>query len=433
MVIAILISLPFIGNNFVESTIKDRIEVLESYGLKVKDSTTDSSYLSTSKHFMFVVQDTTKFIAYLSEFSDSQLPPFVDALIDGAELGFDIKYSNIPISDSVSIEIYPNSLSKTFTTKLKDEDLELYTFIDATLKEKSILYHLNYDILRDSFDGYIKDIKKHYTLKDKTNLSIEIAQATFSGNGLIIAPDELKSNIKVFKIGLDNVNQRVVIDMSGVSSTSVFESKTTYATTLNLKNAKLEASSKDVENISLDLQNLLFDFSSNTQDTKADFYSKSSFENLVLKSTNVSVNMKKFNSDLALRGVDKEIYEKLVREISIAKDSNSKEIEQKIKDSIVALVSRGIVLDIADLSIQELSSEKTKNLGGMKLRANAIFKQNKLEMDMMLVISKKLYNKLTIISPVLVMVQGFSKEVKENLTFDVKFKNSKLKVNGREL
>jgi len=276
MVIAILISLPFIGNNFVESTIKDRIEVLESYGLKVKDSTTDSSYLSTSKHFMFVVQDTTKFIAYLSEFSDSQLPPFVDALIDGAELGFDIKYSNIPISDSVSIEIY----------------------------------HLNYDILRDSFDGYIKDIKKHYTLKDKTNLSIEIAQATFSGNGLIIAPDELKSNIKVFKIGLDNVNQRVVIDMSGVSSTSVFESKTTYATTLNLKNAKLEASSKDVENISLDLQNLLFDFSSNTQDTKADFYSKSSFENLVLKSTNVSVNMKKFNSDLALRGVDKEIYEK---------------------------------------------------------------------------------------------------------------------------
>ena len=447
IIVAVIVAVPFLGNKVVESSIEDRVEVLNSYGLKVKKVTTDFSYLSTKKHLIFAVEDTQKFVAYLNQFSDAQLPAYIDALVDGAEVGLDIKYSNIAFSDALSIDIYPNTLPSKIAADIKKEDADLFTYIDTLLKDKAILYHINYDIINDAFDGYIKDLDKSYSLKNKTKISLLLKGTSFYGEGLVIAPDTLSSKIDTLKLSLEDIDESILIDLSGFTSSSVFESKTTYATTVKFDKVSWSAKSIDVPNVSLDMTNLSFDFSSNAQDIKADFYTKTSFDTLSLNTAQVTINTQKFNYDLALRGVDKEEYIKLLTLISKAKASPSQSLEKEINITMLDLVAKGFVVDVADFSIKELSTLKTTNLGGLSIKAKLIVKEDKnlankmktnqmsiiqnMDLDLNFIISELMYTKLAMLSPALSMAQGFAQRVKENFVFDIKLKDSKLSVNGK--
>ncbi len=434
----IIIMVPFLGNTIVESSIQNRLEVLTSYGLKIKKSTTDVGYLRTKKHFVFLVEDSKSFLSYLNQFSDAQLPPYIGALIDGAELGLDIAYSNIPISDAVSVDIYPNSLSS-----------KMLGDINALFKEKAILYHLDYDVLHKDFDGYIKDLNASYTTKQGVKVSMLINNAKFSGKGLLIAPDTLLTSIAKLNLSMEGLRENMQIKLSDLSSTTAFESKTTYTTTLKLKNISWSAKSPDVPQISLEMKNLLFDFSSNTQSAKADFYTKTSFDNMRVQTRDVSIDADLFNYDLALRGLDTAVYGDLVSLISKSKVALSPELEKEMEKKMLELVSQGMVLDIADISIKKLATRKTKELGGLKIKAKVTFKKEKslskklatnplalmqnMDLSLLFKISQVMYAKLSLISPVLNMAQNFAKIEKENLIFDIKLKDAKLSVNGQEI
>ena len=428
VLVAILATVPFIGNIIVESNIKDRIEVLTSYGLKVKESSVDSSYFRTKKHFIFLVDDSKSFLSYLNQFSDSQLPPSLDALMAGAELGLDISYSNIPIDDAVSVDIYPNSLASKMGENL-----------NALLKDKAILYHLDYHILNKDFDGYIKDLNTSYATKQGIKVSILITKAKFSGQGLLMAPNNLSSSIEKFYLSMENHHENMKINLAGFSSTSVFESKTIYTTTLKWNNISWSAKSLDVPQISLEIKDLLFDFSSNTQSAKSDFYTKISFGSMGVQTKDLSIVADQFNYELALRGVDTALYEELV----------SLRSKSKMQEKILELVSEGMILDIADFSIKKLATKKTKELGGLKLKAKVIFKKERdlskklainplvlmhnIDLSLLLKISQVMYAKLSQVSPVLNIAQSFAKTEKQNLIFDIKLKDAKLSVNGKEI
>ncbi len=437
--VAIIATVPFIGNIIVESNIKDRIEVLTSYGLKVKESSMDSNFLRTKKHFVFLIDDSKSFLSYLNQFSDLQLPPYFAALMDGAELGFDIEYSNIPIDDAVSIDIYPKSLASKMVEDIKNEDAGLFTYLDALLKDKAILYHLDYQVLNKDFSGYIKDINASYATKQGVKGSMLINNAKFSGKGLLIAPDALSSSIAKLYLSMEGLRENMKIDLSGFSSTSVFESKTIYATTLKWKNISWSAKSPDVPEISLKIKNLLFDFSSNTQSAKSDFYTKTSFSRMGVQMRDMSIDADQFDYELALRGVDTAVYGELV----------SLRSKSKIQEKIIELISKGMVLDIADFSIKKLATRKTKELGGLKLKAKIIFKEERdlskklatnplvlmhnIDLSLLFKISQVMYAKLSLVSPVLNMAQNFAKKEEQNLIFDIKLKDAKLSVNGQEI
>ncbi|MCD6190515.1 MAG: hypothetical protein J7K14_03115 [Sulfurimonas sp.] len=113
IVVAVILAaaLPIIGNKLVQNRLEDRLTTLSSYGLEVSKAETESSYLSTKKHFEFLLRDADKFVEYLNKYSDQQIPPYVNAAFEGVLIGADVEYSNIPMSKAVSVDIYPLSLS----------------------------------------------------------------------------------------------------------------------------------------------------------------------------------------------------------------------------------------------------------------------------------------------------------------------------------
>ena len=445
----ILLAIPLAGNKVIESALNNRVEVLTSYGLKVKKSNTDSSYLSTQKSYIFVVEDSMKFVTYLSQFSDTQLPPYVLALLDGAEVTIDLKYSNIALDDKVSIDIYPNALPSKLAKEIKSEDIAFYTYINKLLQDKAIVYHLNYDVLNDDFDGYIKDIDETHTLKDGSKLLLKLKTANFKGTGMLIAPDTLSLDIKEFKSSIQTNQEVMNVNLTDFSSSSVFESKTTYATTAKFGSVEWSVKDNRGADVNLDMKNLLFDFSSNTQSVKADFFSKLSFDAMSITTATTLIDSTKFNYDVAIRGVSKDGYEQLMELISQAKINQTPELQIEIEKAGYELLARGLVIDIADLSIKEVSTAKTKNLGGMSLKSKLEFKQDRdlikkieknpvalmetMDLDLLFKISKEMYTKLTMASPILIMAQNFAKEKDGIVMFDIKLNDSKLSVNGREI
>ena len=385
IIVAIILSIPFIGNKLIESELNNNIEVLTSYGIKVKDSRTDFRYIYTKKYFILQVEDADKFISYLNQFSDYKIPAHLNILMDRVEFGLDVEYSSFPISDSLSLDICLNSLPIEIAKSFKASDVKFYQYLDSLVKNKSISYHLNYNVLSNDFNGHLKDIDTSYSSLDGTQFNLKLLGARFSGTGMVIAPKAIVSKIKELKF---NIKDKKKIDF-----------------TVNVKN-------------------LVLDFSSNTEALKDTFHNKINFDILSFKTFESSINIDKFNYDAILQGVPK-----------------------NTKLTMEALVSSGMVLDIVDFSLKNLSTAKTKDLGGMSIQSRLIFKQDKdfmkkvnknlmniielMDIDLAFKMSRNMYSKLSIVYPVLSLFEGLSKDNKEFILFDVKLKDSKLNVNGQ--
>lgn len=385
IIVAILLTIPFIGNKFIESELDNRIKVLTSYGLILKESKTNFRYLYTKKDFIFEVDDANKFISYLNQFFNSKIPSQLDSLAEGVEFGLDIEYMNFPLSDSLSLDIFINSFPIKIAESLKANDTKLYDYLDALLKRKSVSCHLNYHILNNDFNGYIKDIDTSYSSPDGIQFNLKLFSAKFSGGGMLMAPKDIASKIKELKF---SIRDKKMLDLA------------------------------------VNIKNLVLDFSSNTQDLKDTFYYNIKFDTVSFKTFESSINIDKFNYEASLQGVPK-----------------------NTKLTIEELVSRGMVLDILDLSLKSLSTAKTKDLGEMSIQSRLTFKEDKdfmkkvnnnlmnitelMDIDLAFKMSKNMYTKLSVFYPILSLFEGLSKDNKEFILFDVKLKDSKLNVNGQ--
>ena len=444
----VFLILPLVGNKVAEETLNDRVELLTSYGVELMDKKSDSSYFKSKKHYKFVVSDEKKFIKYLSQFSDAQLPPYTSALVKGVVVGVDIEYSNLPISDALSVDIYPLSLSSEMMDGVKREDEKFYNYIKKFFESKGILYHINYNIVKNDFDGYIKDIDEKYMTDDKTEINIELEKATFKGKGPLIAPIEIVSNIEKINISANGKKIEALLTLKGFSSTATFNSESTYITTAKFKNLKTNFKERNKE-YSLYLSNLAIDISANSQDKKAQLYAKTSLGKLVLESKGESVSIDDFNYDFSMSDLDKDDIEAIRTLVSQSRTDNSYKLQKKIQNRIMSLLSKGMKIEIADLSLKNFILNKTKKYEGFKVKSTFILKPDnnfakKLEKSPMLllenidlainfVISKPIFKFLEKQAPALSMAKGYAKEVSNNVVYDITMKKGKLRVNGKEI
>ncbi|MEA3369702.1 MAG: hypothetical protein U9Q40_00010, partial [Campylobacterota bacterium] len=450
LVVAVLIAaaLPIIGNKLVENSLDDRLTTLSSYGLEVNKAETDSSYLSTKKHFEFLLKDSEKFVAYLNKYSDQQIPPYVNAMFDGVLIGADIEYCNFPLSKDLTVDIYPLTLSKSMMNSIKEDDLKFHDYLEKFLHSKGVLYHINYNIVSEDFDGYIKDIKENYTLKDATVISLELLNATFEGNGELIAPDSLNSNIDKINLEVDSAKTKLTFVLDEFSSSSVFESQSTYITGADLKSLRLIVDAA-TENLLFDANALKFNFSSNTQGEKAELNARSSLKDLSIKSDKIDIVMKDFIYDIAVNGLDKDSLEELRVVTSKTKVSSASILQKDMQNAVVKLMSHGLELDTVKLSLEDVILDQTQSLKGFDVQSKLKIKEDKdlaqkitlspllvannLDMTINIKLSKKLYAKLNSGVPMSSMASAYAKEDAENVLFDITFINGEFKVNGKAL
>ena len=448
LLIAIVAALPIIGNSVVKEKLDTRISELKQYGIKTKTDETHSTYLNTSRHFEFVLEDSQEFIAYLNKYSDQQIPPYVNSMLDGVVIGADIEYANFPLSKAISVELYPLSLSKTASQNLQKSNNKFYKYLDAFLKQKGVLYHINYDLATSSFSGYIKDINESYTLEDNVRLNVKLSKAIFDGKGDLIAPTALTSEVKELHFEIVKDGEEMIFDLNDFSSTSSFESQTTYLTSAELKSFKMivSASGSDFD---VKMDKIRMNASSNTQGEYAELNSKTSLEALTLNSKELSFNMKNFNFDIAANGVNKEAFEELRVLFANKNIASSPALEEKLRESLLKLLSKGFVINIAEYSLENLTLNATQDLKGFDIKSTITIKEDpslaqKIKMSPLLAIanlnlktdikiSQEMYTKLTEANPMSSQLSKYAVMEKGNVVFLINFIDGKLSVNGKAL
>ncbi|MDF1878345.1 hypothetical protein JHD46_01685 [Sulfurimonas sp. SAG-AH-194-C20] len=437
VLLLIIVSLPNIGNSFIQNRVDERLVELESFGLQVSKDVTISNYFKTSRHFEFLLKDPQKFLEYLQKYSDKQFPPYVNAMLEGVLIGTDIKYSNLPFAKSFEIEIYPMQFSQKMNEKLK-----------SFLALKGLLYHIDYNLLNADFKGYIKDIKENFSLQNDTQLNLLLDSAKFSGNGALLAPNELSSKIKELQFELVQEKKSLKVVFHKLKSSTNFESANTYLTNVDVDSMLLLLKGTgDEVNISMD--SLRVNASSNDQGESTQLNSKTSLKSLEFTSNQSRFTMKKFNFDVALSGLDKQEYINFAQLVSQNNMKVTGDYSKDLKESMVKLLSKGVFFEVADFSIKEFSKDSAKPIKGFTLKSTLTIKEDaalshkmkispfmaipNISLQSEIRISKELYNKLKKENGMLARFSTYEKEDGDDYVFILKFLDTKASLNGRRL
>ena len=447
LVLAVAI-LPLVGNKYVQSHIEDRVSTLNTFGLGVQEHTTDSSYLSSKQHYEFLLQDSDKFLEYLSQYSDKQIPSYVNAALDGILVGVDVEYSNIPFTKAISIDIYPLALSPKISEGIKEDDLNFYTYLEKFLESKGVLYHINYNIVSKDFDGYLKDLNENYTLKDGTKYNLKLEKAVYAGHGDLIAPSDLSSSVKSMDIKIEKDNTKVVFTLAELESSYSFNSNLTYLSSIKIDSLEVVINGEK-DNVIFDTKDLKVNVSSNDQGDKAELNTKASVESLKFKTNKLNVVAKDFAYDMAVNEIDKNLLQKIQTLISKSNISPSNQLNKEITDTAIELFSKGLKLKIAQWSLKEIILNDTQNLGGLDIKMDILVKEDPLlaskiknspmqvaqniDMILKMKISKLIFSNIIANQPMAGALGIYMKEEGKNLIFDLTYQKGELKLNGKAL
>ncbi len=448
VLLLIIVSLPSIGNTFIKNSIDERLLELKSFGLQTSKDESVSTYFNTSRHFEFSLKDSKFFLNHLKQYSDKQIPPYVNTMLEGVLIGTDISYSNLPFAKAFEIEIYPMKLSPKISEELKLNDIDFYKYIENFLQEKGVLYHIEYNLLNDDFKGYVKDINEQYILDSGTKLILSLEKAKFQGNGEMLAPKELSSKVKVFHFDVSQDEKSLNIRLSNFKSTSNFESVNKYITSVDVENTfvSLKGTGND---INMSIERLRTNASSNEQGESTQLNSKTSIKSLEFSSNLEKFNMEKFNFDVALSGLDKKEYLNFTELLSQNNIMNTAKSNAALQTSVMKLLSKGIVLEIADFSVEEFSQNATETIKGFDIKSNLRLKKDKdlvqkmqvsplmaianISVESEIRISKEMYFKLHNNNFILKRFDGYEKEDGDDYIFSFKFIDTKASVNGTSL
>lgn len=441
ILLLVIVALPTVGNTFIKKQIDERLVELESFGLEATQNESQATYLSTSRHFEFLLKDSHKFLNYLQNYSDQQIPPYVNAMLEGVLIGVDIDYSNFPFTKAFEIEIYPMKLSGMMSDSLKSSDAKVYEKVKSFLELKGILYHIEYNLINSDFKGYIKDIKESFVLQDASAVNISLHGAKFNGNGPLLAPNELSSKIKGLEISLVEDKKSLKIIVENLKSSTNFESINTYLSGIDMERmlVKLRGTGNDID---VEIEKFRANASSNDQDKSTQLNAKTSIKSLIFKSNESNLNMQNFNLDVALSGLDKQEYTEFTKLLS-------KNNQAKIQESIIKLLSKGMVFEIADFSVKKFSTDSQAKIKGFEIKSRVSIKEDKglaqkiqilpllaisnLELESEIKISKELYTKIKGLNMLLQSLNGYEKVDGDDYIFLLKFLDSNASINGKSL
>ena len=223
LIIILALILPIISNKLIEQQISKKIELLNSNGIEVKNTFSESSYISTTKYYKCTLKDTNKAIKFMQTFVNQNILLLSDKELEGMVIVIEMKYSNIPIGDSMSIDIYPLLLPTNLTDKISKENPRFYKFITKTLDKKTIFYHINSNLLEAKFNGYMKNINESYTLDNGREIRVIIDDFSFNGEGMIASHKQLNTKIKNITFTIVEPYEKIVLSLKDLYSQSSFK------------------------------------------------------------------------------------------------------------------------------------------------------------------------------------------------------------------
>lgn len=444
----IITMVAMIGNTLIQETLDTQLKVLKSKGIKVLKEEEKISYFERTRHYEFVVEDGSKFMGHLQKYSDKQLTPYTNALLDGAKVGVDLTYSNIPFSKAISLDIYPLSLPSEMMQNIRANDSLFSTYIENFLFNKGFLYHIEYDVVSENFSGSIKDVSENYTLKNNAKVVINIEGTTFKGNGDLIAPSSLHVLLKKLQIKFLNSQEEMSILVDNLSSSATFENQTTYLSSLTLDSLGVKLQKSNEKAQSVDIANIYVNISSNTQNQKAEIHTKVSFKKMNAQFENLDINTSAFNYDFSIAKMDKEAFEALRILLSKSKVIKANSIDAQVQKAGIDLLSKGLKVNIIDFSINkiivnkedvkgfnisaQLDVEEDHNLAS-KMIFSPLLMLGNIDFDFKSNTSKKIFTAAIVNLPLLRYLNIYAQTKNDELELDVSYRQGSLKINGKTI
>lgn len=448
LILLLVAALPIVGNQFMQNSMKEHILELSEHGVTLKKRTSNSSYLTTEHHFEFFLSDSSSYAEYISNYTNEQLPPYVYTLIEGASIGVDVKYSNMPLSKSIELSIYPLEMPQEIAETLQKRNSEFYYYLKELLAAKTLLYHINYNILSQDFDAYIKDIREKKLFKDATALELELDSAKFEGNGELLEVKRVQSSIKRFALTLRGEEDILIFLINNLHASSDYESKSTYITEAHLDESRVEFEHGS-KHLKLLAKNINLNGSSNIKGNSGEIELKNSIELLELDSNDINITLNDINMNLAIDSLEKHSYENFLKVAASMRSRESLLLESKFQESLSRLLSKGVVVNRADISVKTIILNADERVGGFKIESKMTLKEDsafmqKLQISPLLLlsdienstdikISKLLYRKLQERTPFIFLIEGYMQESAEEFILKIEFANNQLLVNGEKL
>ncbi len=460
-ILAVLIGLlPLVGNKVVKNSIEQRLEQLSQNGLQVKLIQEERGYLKTKLHYTVRVDDERKFLEYLQTFSSRELPPYTKSLLDSVVFAADIRYSNIPFNEKISIDLYPRKLSRGVMEDIQKRAPKTYVFLTKLLQKKALLYHIDYDVTSREFQGYMKDLDERFTTDEDTNVSMVLNGIEASGKGVLLAPDTLRMHINHVALAMENDTGTFHFEVKDLLTTSAFASKTTYHVSSKVASVLLSlhtlrqnpaTGAEMTEEMQMELKNFALNASSDTRGKEAEFFAKLSAQKLRLAQNSKSLVLRGLNYEGVLSGIEKESFVKLqqILEENSKKQSVSPQLEQELEALLVKIFAHGMHLKITDFSLKKLSVWNMKEIDGFKISLQADIKSDpafvkkykqksatliqNLSVESDVRLSKRFYALINRFYPIDLMVADYKKEQGREILFHIKFKNGTATINGKKV
>jgi hypothetical protein len=447
IILIVIAILPIVGNKFMQDKVADEITLLSAHGLKVQKVQTQSSYLTTKKHFEFIVEDSSDILKVLDHYAKYRVPAYSSQLFNGFLIGVDVAYSNIPFAKSIDFDIYPLAMSPQMEKNMKAEDVKFYEQIAEFLLKKGLLYHVEYNLINSAFKGYVKDINEDYQLQNGSALKMKLLKATFKGEGELIDPKSIKSEIKELHFQASEGNTSVIANLQNFFALNEFASFSEYKTAAKVKKLSFIISGTE-DDVTMNFND--FDTMSASSLTKGKVAAKSesSLESLELTSKKVSFALKKLSSKIAVSDVDAAAFEDFMTLLSTADDLNMLGRQRQTQEVLTKLLSKGFVINVDDLSLKDFILDK-EDLGGFEIDAKVTIKEDadlaqKLQISPLLFLSNieliskikldnGIYAKLLATSPMATTIDTYAKKEKDHVLFDLNFTNGAFHVNGKQI
>lgn len=444
-----IVTLPFIGNSVVESTLNDRIEVLDSYGVKLESFSSVRSYFHTKNHYQFIIQDSDKFMLYLAIIMGRQIDSNFKNLFLGTSFGMDISYSNFPLSDDVGLDLYLVSLSKNYMADMKQKDFAFYTYFKNFLEKKGFFWHLEYNILGNNFNGYFKDIQFKYQFIDGSKLLVQLRNSKYVGTGFVLSPDVFSSKAEMLAASINTPKEKVSLSINNVDSSITFDTNETYISNMQIGTFNLDIQDKQGNDVNFSMNGFALGISQMNENNRTKIYLKNSLENTNIISQNNSVKLENFSYDAAIENIDTENLKRLQILLADAQKYTKDELNGLVLQNLIALFSKGIELNVAQFSLENIVQNSRDNLGGFEVRFHLLLEEDELlktkiyhspmeiekeiTLELNLRISKLVFDALFEKLPAVNILKLYGKNLQDDVVLEIKIRDSVLSINGQRL
>lgn len=429
-----------------QNIINENVKVLEKNGLILQSQRDDENYFYSRKHFEFRVQNVDEFLKYLKSYTKTPVSSSFYNILRSGVIASDVEYSNIPFSKSITMEVYPLSLSKKLMNQMKQTDVQAFEHLKNFLQAKGILYHIDYNLLSKDFNGFIKDINDKYTFKDNQKIAMVLQNVRFNGEGELFSPSRFEISVDKVYLSMNKGSEKLFANIDNFKSSSNLQSL--YERTSDTKIYTCNISIHSPKgNLDVSMKDMETSLSSTLQNGRVNMHFKNYIDTFKFDTPKMWFALNDLNSEVAIKNLHKEKLAEFSHLLTISKTIAKSQFQKEMQKSLLALLSHGLNVRVKDVSIGDITINKTEDLGSMKIFADLKMKEDKdltnkfqasskkllddLQMQAKIKLANALFLKLIEESPMAQVMVSYAKKDADAFYFDIVFRNAKLMINDK--